>query len=155
MTQYVVWAQNPLGLKAATYPIKIAAIFIYNSDDGGRGVNFFLHTGATLSGTTPSGDNGVIFPMRSGTPAASAVTRIGSLTFSGTEGQLARRFLGGSTFDFQHQKNVTFDSFSTQTDLVIAPGEVLEIAGLGFFAGAGGGDHDGTVETAVYFEELR
>lgn len=144
MAQYVVLATSNLGIKAVDYPIKIAAIVITNLDSGASGVNFYVHSGSTLSGTTPNdGHNGIIYPMRAGTPAASAITRIGNLTFSGTSKQISRRFVAGATFDYLHPKSAGSDTFSPQTDLIIMPGTVFEADGLG-----------DNFRASVYFEEL-
>lgn len=146
MTQYSIFSTetgNDMGLKAVTYPIKIARIDIYNDIEGeALGVDLELHTGSTLSG----GSSLTIIPMRDGSPSATASARVGSLSYSGVTQTLTNLVISAtSTGQLGFSTSVGQSSIQPVLDLVIEPNTVFSIAG--FVNGQSG--------ATVYFEELR
>jgi hypothetical protein len=147
MTQHVVLASTGavMGLKPVTYPVRIARIDLVNSSVSLQFVFFYINTGSTLSG----GSALDIFPMRGGSPAATALARLGSssLTFSGTKIILTRTDMPGGGYSTYTGADLSVGtaSLQTPTDLTIVPGTVFQIDGL----------ISGFVTATIYFEELR
>lgn len=148
MTGYCIVASGgDIGIKAVTYAVRIVQIIYYNTSTTNSWVDLYRHEGSTLSGGTAT----AIAPLRTGSPAATALAQVGTLTLSGATRRISTQYLDpGSTATADGPyvigySNAASASFDTPISGVVAqPGQVIRITGVTSVAVAN-----------IYFEELR